>query len=139
MGQCADIRQVIRPSGIENLSVMDSGPLPANPTELFTTERMKRLLEQCKEQFDYVIIDGPAMLVSDSKALASQVDGTILVFNAQTTHRGAAMRILRELRDTHANIIGTVLMGVKTRKGGYFREYYRSYQEYQRVHVDQPV
>ena len=140
MGQCAEIVQVIRPSGIENLSVMDSGPLPANPTELFTTERMKRLLKQCKEQFDYVIIDGPAMLVSDSKALASQVDGTILVFNAQATHRGAGSRILRELKDAHANIIGTVLMGVKTRKGGYFREYYRSYQEYQRVHVEeQPV
>ena len=137
MGQCAEINRIIRPSGIENLFVMDSGPLPANPTELFTTDRMKRLLEQCKEQFDYVIIDGPAMLVSDSKALASQMDGTILVFNAQATHRGAGTRILRELRDAHANIIGTVLMGVKTRKGGYFREYYRSYQEYQRVHVEQ--
>ncbi len=137
MGQCADESQVIRPSGIENLSVIDSGPLPANPTELFTTARMKSLLENCKEQFDYVIIDGPATLVSDSKALAAQADGTILVFNATATHRGAGTRILRELREVHANIIGTVLMGVKTRKGGYFREYYRSYQEYQRVHVEQ--
>ncbi len=139
MGQCADQSQVIRPSGIENLSVVDSGPLPANPTELFTTTRMKSLLENCKQQFDYVIIDGPATLVSDAKALAAQVDGTILVLNAAATHRGAGMRILRELREVNAEIIGTVLMGVKTRKGGYFREYYRSYQEYQRVHVEQPV
>ena len=139
MGQCADPRQIIRPSGIENLYVIDSGPLPANPTELFTTERMKNLLEQCKTQFEYVIIDGPATLVSDSKTLASQVDGTVVVLNAQNTHRGAGIRILRELRETHANLLGTVLMGVKTRKGGYFREYYRSYQEYQRVHVEQPV
>ncbi len=139
MGQCADVGQIVRPSGIENLYVIDSGPLPANPTELFTTERMKNLLEQCKTQFEYVVIDGPATLVSDSKTLASQVDGTIVVFNAQNTHRGAGIRILRELRETHANLLGTVLMGVKTRKGGYFREYYRSYQEYQRVHVEQPV
>lgn len=140
MGQCTDLNQIIRPSTIENLSVMDSGPLPANPTELFTTERMKNLLEMCKAKYDYVIIDGPATLVSDSKALASQVDGTILVFNAQATHRGAGIRILRELRDVHANIVGTVLMGVKSRKGGYFREVYRSYQEYQRVHLEhQPV
>jgi len=137
MGQCSDLNQIIRSSGIENLFVMDSGPLPANPTELFTTERMKRLLETCKERFDYVIIDGPATLVSDSKALAAQVDGTILVFNAQSTHRGAGARILRELGDIHANIVGTVLMGVKSRKGGYFREVYRSYQEYQRVQLDQ--
>ncbi|MBL7214770.1 MAG: polysaccharide biosynthesis tyrosine autokinase [Phycisphaerae bacterium] len=137
MGQCSDISQIIRPSGIENLFVVDSGPLPANPTELFTTERMKRLMETCKEKYDYVIIDGPATLVSDSKALASQVDGTILVFNAAATHRGAGIRILRELKDVHANIVGTVLMGVKSRKGGYFREVYRSYQEYQRVQLDQ--
>lgn len=139
MGQCADINQIVRSSGIDNLYIMDSGPLPANPTELFTTERMKNLLETCKSRFEYVVIDGPATLVSDAKTLASQVDGTIIVLNAQTTHRGAGIRILRELHETHANILGTVLMGVKTRKGGYFREYYRSYQEYQRVHVEQPI
>jgi capsular exopolysaccharide synthesis family protein len=137
MGQCSDLTQIIRPSTLENLYVMDSGPLPANPTELFTTERMRHLLEVCKEKYDYVIIDGPATLVSDSKALASQVDGTVLVFNAQATHRGAGLRILRELKDVNAHIVGTVLMGVKSRKGGYFREVYRSYQEYQRVHLDQ--
>jgi capsular exopolysaccharide synthesis family protein len=137
MGQCSDLGQIIRPSTLENLYVMDSGPLPANPTELFTTERMRHLLEVCKEKYDYVIIDGPATLVSDSKALASQVDGTVLVFNAQATHRGAGMRILRELKDVNAHIVGTVLMGVKSRKGGYFREVYRSYQEYQRVQLDQ--
>ena len=139
MGQCSDEKQIIRPSGIDGLFVIDSGPLPANPAELLNNSRMKTLLDHCKEQFDYVIIDGPAMLVSDAKTLASQADSTIVVFNAATTHRGAAMRILRELRDIHANTIGTVLMGVRTRKGGYFRESYRSYQEYQRVPMQQTV
>ncbi|MHC4773009.1 MAG: P-loop NTPase family protein, partial [Planctomycetota bacterium] len=106
-GQCAGADQIIRDSGIEGLSVIDSGPLPANPAELFSSERMKGLLEYCKSNFDYVILDGPATLVSDSKTLAAQA--------------------------------GTVLMGVKTRKGGYFRENYRSYQQYQRVLVEQPA
>jgi len=90
-------------------------------------------LERCKEQFDYVIIDGPAMIVSDAKTLAALADGAIVVFNAATTHRGAALRILRELREIHANTIGAVLMGVRSRKGGYFREGYRAYQDYQRA------
>jgi Mrp family chromosome partitioning ATPase len=100
---------------------------------------MKGLLEYCKSNFDYVILDGPATLVSDSKTLAAQADGTIIVLNASQTHRGQASRILREMREIHANVIGTVLMGVKTRKGGYFRENYRSYQQYQRVLVEQPA
>lgn len=139
MGQCTDEKQIIRPSGIEGLFLIDAGPLPGNPAELLNSDRMKTLLERCKEQFDYVLIDGPAMLVSDAKILASNADGTIVVFNAETTHRGAAMRLMRELRDINANTIGTVLMGVRSRKGGYFREVYRSYQEYQRVPMEQRV
>ncbi|MCI0499550.1 MAG: polysaccharide biosynthesis tyrosine autokinase [Planctomycetales bacterium] len=139
LGQCANEDQVIRDGGLEGLFLIDSGPLPANPAELFSGERMKSLLDYCKTRFEYVIIDGPATLVSDAKTLASQADATLVVLNASATHRGAAIRILRELRDIRANVIGTVLMGAKSRKGGYFREVYRSYQEYQRVHVEQPV
>jgi Mrp family chromosome partitioning ATPase len=100
---------------------------------------MQNLLGYAKSNFDYVILDGPATLVSDSKALAVQVDGTLVVLNAAKTHRGQAMRILRELREIHADVIGTVLLGVRSRKGGYFREIYRSYQDYQKVQVEQLV
>lgn len=138
MGQ-SDAAKIIRPSGIEGLYVIDSGPLPAHPAELLNSLRMRTLLDACKDQFDYVIIDGPAMLVSDAKTLAAQADSILVIFNAATTHRGAATRILRELRETHTHAIGTVLMGVRSRKGGYFREVYRSYQEYQRVPMEQTV
>jgi succinoglycan biosynthesis transport protein ExoP len=137
MGQCADEKEIIRSSGIEGLDIIDSGPLPANPAELVGHPRMTQLLERTKQLYDYVIIDGPALVVSDGKVLASHVDGTLVVFNADTTHRGMAQRVLRELQNVHANTVGTVLMGVKIRKGGYFREVYRSYQEYQRVPVNQ--
>jgi succinoglycan biosynthesis transport protein ExoP len=139
MGQSDTEEQIIRESGIGGLFIIDSGPLPANPAELFSGQRMKSLLEHCKSNYDYVIVDGPAMLVSDSKTLASEVDGTIIVFNTANTHRGAATRMLREMREIHADVIGAVLVGVKSRKGGYYRENYRSYQDYQRVQVEQPV
>jgi capsular exopolysaccharide synthesis family protein len=137
MGQCGDEKEIIRPSGIEGLDVIDSGPLPANPAELFDNPRMKQLLEHSKQTYEYVIIDGPALLVSDARILASQVDGTLVILNAAGTHRGTARRVLRELQEVHANTVGTVLFAVKSRKGGYFREVYRSYQEYQRVPVNQ--
>jgi capsular exopolysaccharide synthesis family protein len=137
MGQCGDEKEIIRPSGIEGMDIIDSGPLPVNPGELFDDLRMKQLLDRCKEAYEYVIIDGPALLVNDAKILASHADGTLVIFNAAETHRGTAQRILRELQSVHANTVGTVLMGVKSRKGGYFNEVYRSYHEYQRVPVNQ--
>jgi Mrp family chromosome partitioning ATPase len=70
-------------------------------------------------------------LASEAKILARYVDGTILVFNAATTRRGTGARTISELRQVDASIFGCVLLGVKTLKGGYFRELFKSYQEYQ--------
>ena len=138
MGQCS-CEEVIRPSGVGGLDIIDSGPLPSNSAEILGGESMSRLLDRCGQVYDYVIIDGPPLLLSDAMTLASQVDGTIVVFNAAMTRRGAAQRALRELRNNNAEIAGAVLLGVRVRKGGYFQEVYRSYQEYQQVQIAQPV
>jgi succinoglycan biosynthesis transport protein ExoP len=138
MGQC-EYDDVVRPGGIEGLDIIDSGPLPSNPAEILGSANMSKLLEKSRQLYDYVVIDGPPLLVSDAKILAIQVDGTIVVFNAAITRRGAAQRILRELRNINANIIGSVLLGVRSMKGGYFHEVYRSYQAYQQIQVAGPV
>jgi Mrp family chromosome partitioning ATPase len=92
---------------------------------------MIELIKYAQEHYDRVIIDGPPMLVSDAKALASQADGTILVFNAAITRRGTAKRIVRELKENNTNVLGAVLVGVRLLKGGYFHELLESYTEYQ--------
>ncbi len=138
MGQC-EYDDVVRTSGIEGFDIIDSGPLPSNPAEILGSANMTKLLEKSRELYDSVVIDGPPLLLTDAKILAAQADGTIVVFNAGATRRGAAQRTLRELRDINANLIGGVLVGVRSMKGGYFREVYRSYQAYQQIQVAQPV
>jgi succinoglycan biosynthesis transport protein ExoP len=138
MGQC-EYDDIARTSGIEGFDIIDSGPLPSNPAEILGSANMTKLLQQSRELYDYVVIDGPPLLISDAKILASAADGTIVVFNAEATRRGAAQRTLRELRDINANLIGSILVGVRSMKGGYFQEVYRSYQAYQQIQVAQPV
>lgn len=132
MDQC-DKDSVIRSSDQEGLDIVDSGPLPLNPAELLASDKMIDMIKTIREKYDYVIIDGPPLLVSESKILASEVDGTILVFNAAETRRGAAQRALRELKEVNANVLGTVLVGVKSIKGGYFHETYDTYKRYQKA------
>ena len=121
----------IRPSGTEWLEIIESGQMPANPAEVLGGPAMKRLIKQERENYDYVIIDGPpVLLASEAKILARRVDGTILVFNAQTTRRGTAWRTISELRQVNAEILGCVLLGVKMMKGGYFRELFKAYEDY---------
>lgn len=130
MKQCG-IQEAIRPGGMEGLDIIDCGPLPANPAELLGSPRMEELLIQQRNNYDHIVIDGPpVLLVSDAKMLARLVDTTVLVFNAAVTSRGAAQRTIREFREVNAKIVGCVLFAVRSMKGGYFNEQYKSYRKY---------
>jgi len=129
----SEYHQVIRSTGIEGFDIIDSGPLPSNPAELLGCRQMNQLALNQRENYDYIIFDGPpVLLVSATKALARIVDATVLVFNADATKRGAAIRTIRELREVRANVIGCLLFAVKALKGGYFSEQFKSYEEYQK-------
>lgn len=130
--QCTN-GKAIRSSGIEELDVIDCGPLPANPADLLGSPRMEELLRNQGKKYDHIIIDGPpVLLVSDAKILAGLVDATILVFNAMATRRGAAQRAIRELEEVNTRLIGGVLFAARSIRGGYFQEQYKSYRRYQK-------
>jgi len=131
VGQCS-AQQAIRSSGIEGLDIIDAGLLPPNPAELLGSARMEEMLKQQRNNYDYIVLDSPpVLLISDAKVLAKRVDATIVVLNAAATHRGAAQRTIRELEDVDANVIGCVLLGAPALKGGYFQEQSKSYRRYQ--------
>ena len=139
MNQCSH-QDAIRSSGIEGLDIIDAGPQPSNPAELLGSPRMAELLKEQRKNYDHVIVDGPPLLlVSDAKVLANFVDATVLVFNAAATRRGAAQRTIRELREIGAAIVGCVLFGARSMKGGYFQEQFRSYQKYQKAQLASSV
>ncbi len=133
------IEEIIRPTGLSDTDVIDGGTLPKNPAELLGGRRMHELLDYAKQHYDRVIIDGPPMLVSDAKAIASLADGTVVVFNTAITKRGTAQRIVRELKEINPNVLGAILIGVRLLKGGYFGELFESYREYQDSHTEQPA
>jgi capsular exopolysaccharide synthesis family protein len=134
----ADAQEVIKANVIENLDIIYAGPVPSNPSELLGSDRMKKFIRNQQDKYDYIIIDGPpALLVSDTKVLTRIADATVLVFNAGTTRRGVALRTIRELREVDTKIIGCVLLAVKSMKGGYFREQFKSYREYQELQLAQ--
>ncbi len=138
-GQC-DANDVIRQCDVEGLNIIDAGRLSSKPAHLLASQRMEELLKQQRDNYDYIIIDGlPVLLVSESKVLATLVDGTIMVFNAATTRRGAAQRAIRELKDVNADVLGCVIFGARVLKGGYFHEQFKSYQKYHKPLLVNPT
>jgi capsular exopolysaccharide synthesis family protein len=127
-----DYTQAIRSTEIDNIDVIDSGSPASNPVELLGSPKLKDLLDAQREEYDYVLVDGPpVLLVSGAKMLAKNVDGTILVFNANSTKRGAALRTIRELKELDVSIIGSVLFAARSLKGGYYQEQFKIFRKYQ--------
>jgi capsular exopolysaccharide synthesis family protein len=106
---------------IEGLKVLTSGPVPLNPAELLGSRGFAQLLAGAREQFDYVLLDAPPVeVVTDPVVLSTQVDGTLLVVDAQKTRQGAVRRSMRSLKSVEARILGTVMNNSGVLGGGYY-------------------
>jgi succinoglycan biosynthesis transport protein ExoP len=117
----------IKNTQIANLHVITSGNLPPNPSELLGSGRMIEILRQLTSQFNTVILDTPPMLaVSDALVLAPFVDGVLLVVKPTVTKRVALKRVIEELQQVKANLLGVVLNDVKVNHSRYY--YYRGYE-----------
>ncbi len=86
----ANLDDILVPSGVqEDLTIIPSGPIPPNPSELILSDRMKELLSELRARFDRVIIDTPPIgLVSDGLILMDQVDTTLFVVREGVTRKG---------------------------------------------------
>ncbi|MGB8214298.1 MAG: polysaccharide biosynthesis tyrosine autokinase [Anaerolineales bacterium] len=118
----------VKPTQVDGLFVLTSGPLPPNPSELLGSDRMSAILRELAGQFDTVIVDAPpVLLVTDALVLAPCVDGVLVVVKPSITKRAALKHMIEELRQVNANILGVVLNDVKIDRSHYYNYHYRGY------------
>ena len=95
---------------IDALWVLPAGETVPNPAELLSSQRMRDLIDNLKDDFDYVLFDTPPVLLfSDALGLASRCDGTILIASAKTTDGRAFDHAVDLLGDVEADLLGAVL------------------------------
>ena len=105
--------EISRPCLIKQLRVVTSGPIPPDPVELLSGNRMKELLDVSLNEFDYVVIDGPPVIgLADALVLSNLADATILSVQAGKTRKASLLATLKRLERTSGNIIGTLLTKV---------------------------
>jgi capsular exopolysaccharide synthesis family protein len=114
-------KSVLRQTRVQGLSLVASGPLPPNPSELLGSQHMRDRLAELREVCDLVIVDSPpALTVSDPAILAHLADGTLLVVDARRTRARAAAESLQRLRGAGAHVLGAVLNQVTSTTGTYY-------------------
>lgn len=115
----------------ENFAYITCGTHSPHPYELLASEQMKSLLKELQQQYDYIIIDTPPLLLlSDCIALAPEVDGTIVVCRHQTTYVSDIARTLNALNFAKANVIGVVVNDYTPEEKREYSKYHYNYYTY---------
>jgi tyrosine-protein kinase Etk/Wzc len=90
--------EVIKPTSVENLSLIPSGPIPPNPSELISNGRLQGLLSFLENSYDYIIMDSaPINPVTDSFILSPLADVTLFIVRHDYTPKV----LLQKLEERH--------------------------------------
>lgn len=116
---------VIYATSYPHLSVMFSGKVPPNPSELLSTPKFEQMLQVLRKKFDIIIMDTPPiMIAADASIISRYADGTLLVVRNNYVKRSIAQRAKIMIERNGGHIIGVVLNRIKRREIEYYDQYY---------------
>jgi capsular exopolysaccharide synthesis family protein len=109
-------------TSVPNLQILPTGPLPPNPADVLSSQRMSGVIGVLKARANYVLFDSPPVLAAtDAALLGSKLDGVLLVVRAGHTRREHAARARQALERVHVRIVGAVLSNAPyENSGGYY-------------------
>jgi succinoglycan biosynthesis transport protein ExoP len=127
------VKDVIKPTEITNLFVVNAGPVPPNPAELLGSDKMSRFIRMMADETDFVLFDLPPMLeISDALVLGAKVDGMVLVVWGDKTSREALRKAREKLDLLKVRTLGVIINNVTLPRHGpyYYKGYYHGYHRY---------
>ncbi len=114
----------------ERLAILPAGKPTSDPIGALTSERMRRLIDEAREVFDWVVIDTPPVgLLSDAALLSSMADGVVLVVKAESTPHEMVNRAVQAIG--RERVIGTVLNRAREQSTQANYDYYKYYAQAQ--------
>jgi capsular exopolysaccharide synthesis family protein len=114
------LEDMVMQSGFEHLFLLPNGTTPPNPAELLASDTFKRVVDDMKAKFDYIVFDSaPILPVTDSVVMAAQLDGVILMGRWNQTRRSDFRRAFQQLHSVRARVLGSVLNSIEIQRGMY--------------------
>ncbi|MCL2060835.1 MAG: CpsD/CapB family tyrosine-protein kinase [Oscillospiraceae bacterium] len=124
------ISKAIRRTKYENLSVLLSGGVLVNPTELLNSEKYMKLLQDLSAMYDYIFVDTPPVnVVADASIISKYLAGYVFVVRQGSSERDSVANALGQLKFVNAKVLGFLLNDVthnrskRSNKYGYYYEY----------------
>jgi polysaccharide biosynthesis transport protein len=109
--EAAELEEVVFPTGLPNVDIVPSGPLPPSPSALLESRRGRTLVQElCNGEADVVLIDCPPLTIgADASVIAGWVDGVVVIVDLHSSTHDSVREALRQLDAVHATTLGLVL------------------------------
>lgn len=134
----AELASIAVPTACHQLWFMTAGTPVKNPAEWLAGPRFRQLLEECRHQYEAVIIDSaPLLSVSDTLLMVAHVHTTCMVVDARKTPRRAVCRAINLLGRAQVQPAGVILNNVPLHNGlSYYYHYEASANsDYRKVYA----
>jgi capsular exopolysaccharide synthesis family protein len=119
------LQDCLRPTEVENLTFLPSGPHPPNPSELLLNGEFSLLIDELKQEYDYLILDTPpAGLVTDGIIAMNKSDISIYVVRANYSKKEYLKNIERIKSVNKINHVAVVLNALPPLGKAYGYGYY---------------
>jgi len=106
----APMRTYAQPLSCPRLWLVTAGSPAEDGQSLLSSDRMRLRMTELRTQFDYVLIDTPAIASSnDATVLGSATDGLVMVLKANSSRRESARGAIHDLRAAKVKVLGAVL------------------------------
>lgn len=105
---------------MNHLDFIPAGSPTPNPVERLASPRMKKLLEELRLTYDYVVCDAPSVLgVADAQLLAAMMDGVVLVVCPEKASLETVCSAKKLLQEVNATLVGAVLNQIRNIPNAY--------------------
>lgn len=127
----SELRDAVVAGPVENLDILAVGKLPSNPSEIFASSHLREFIERHRHDYSLIIFDSaPVLGLADAPLLASAVDGTIFVAEANKVQYRQMRAALRRLRRGGGNPLGLILTKYRALEAGQAYDYQYAYYRY---------
>ncbi len=124
----ASLDESLQKTRFPGLTVLTSGSVPPNPSELLGSLAARKLLGELRQKFDYVIVDStPLLAVTDAAIVAAGADGVLIIARYGQTKRDQLTHAVSSLQSVGAPLLGAVLTLMPTRGGSPYSYSYSYY------------
>lgn len=111
-----------------DLNILLGGVIPPNPTELLSSSKMQKVIEDLAKRYDYVIYDTPPCLgISDVSVLGRYMDGAVLAIRHDSTDKRMVERSKANIENAGLKVIGAILMEYRAESDVSNSSYYYKY------------